>query len=124
VTKRPTRLIPCPAKVVAMVRAALGPLSFTAEAQIQYLIDHRVDADELALQLNDVIPFLTELVQQGNAPKVAADLIRAIDARFSAMSGSEHADKWTEEALIEAVEWAEIRTLARSALQAIADATP
>lgn len=110
-----------PEKFTSMVRTALAHLSLPADEQIRYLVDQRVGADELALELNDVVDLLSELVQRGYVSRAAADLITAIDARFDAMSGSEHAHRWTDQALAQSAEWEEIRSLARAAVREMAD---
>ncbi len=42
--------------LTALLVDALKMLAAPASAQIEYLIEHRVDEDELALQLDDVLP--------------------------------------------------------------------
>ncbi len=44
------------AALTALLVDALKMLAAPASAQIEYLIEHRVDEDELALQLDDVLP--------------------------------------------------------------------
>jgi len=44
--------------------------------------------------------------------------LRVLDAKLELMSGRANATLWTEEAVIDAPEWAEVRTLARDVMRA------
>ena len=72
--------------------------------------------DELALEFDDLCG------SQGTTVPASRwrESLAKLDAALSAMSGTEHAYLWTAEAL-DRPEWAEIRALARDALQQRSD---
>jgi hypothetical protein len=49
--------------------------------------------------------------------------VAAVDSQLSRMSGAQHSDMWTIEALRDAPDWAELRQLAHDALRRLNDST-
>jgi hypothetical protein len=72
-------------------------------------------ADELALEFDEYLRALEDELPQ----LTAAEQIRALDSRLSAMSGPDHAALWTDDALRDAPEWVEVRAAAQAVLQAM-----
>jgi len=101
------------AALTALLVDALKMLAAPASAQIEYLIEHRVDEDELALQLDDVLP---AVVSNFDVPDDAHATLSALDAKLDSMSGQHNARLWTDEALHHADEWSTVRHLAAEAL--------
>jgi hypothetical protein len=101
------------------IKEALGRLAAPAENQIQYLIQHGFApcADELALELDDIIPFAQQLLMIHRLPQEGFDRIVNLNQYLGFISGQVHADLWTSDALRDAEEWKTVRLLARSALE-------
>lgn len=106
-----------PEDVLARLRSAVGRLAEPAVAQIAYLTDLGVAplADELALELDDLLgmvfadPNLLSISQR--------EALTRLDDTLKRMSGAENSDLWTTTALEHAVEWRELRDVARIALE-------
>jgi len=105
------------------LQRAIEILGSGAAAQRQWLHEvfagqPGVDVDELAIQLED-------LWMDGDivhAEGLGDDLSRALDSLDRAlgeMSGAEHAELWTEDALDSRPEWERIRRLATRAAEAL-----
>lgn len=77
-------------------------------------------ADELALELDDVLPALLG-EPDALTPAQRASLQR-LDAQLVAMSGAERAEVWTAKALSERPEWDVVRACARDALREMGSA--
>lgn len=71
--------------------------------------------DELALELDDVFPD-SGPVAGLELNREQLDAVRDLEAKLDRMSGQEHEDLWTPEALRKRSEWAEIRQAAKRAL--------
>jgi hypothetical protein len=92
---------------------ALKMLAEPAAAQIRYLVEERVDADELALQLD---AGLVPVIDNCAVPDPAYATLMALDAELDYMSGQDNAHLWTDEALETSPRWATVRHLASDAL--------
>jgi hypothetical protein len=92
----------------------LARLAAPADEQIVYLQDLGTwpGADELALELDDLVGFLPEAVGCGELSEEEESLIRRVDDLLERMSGEEHAELWNVSQLALAKEWAEVRRLA------------
>ena len=79
--------------------AALSRLARTAEGQIAYLevLGSEQSADELALEFDDVAE--ASLAARGLLSKGQQILLGDLDRQLDEISGSEHADLWTQRAL-------------------------
>ena len=97
---------------------ALGRLAAPAADQIAYLqrLGTAPSADELALELDDVVFLLPKLLDEGRITWQQADLTRTIERKLLAMSGEQRSHLWTVEALVTAEEWEDVRRLAAAAL--------
>ena len=73
--------------------------------------------DELGLGFEDGYLLVPTLVEEGVAfSRQSLSLLSQISNRLSDMSGDQNADLWTEAAIRERPEWANVRSLAREAL--------
>lgn len=98
---------------------ALSRLARPAEGQIAYLeaLGTEQPADELALELDDVAEAVLsapDLLSQGQR-----SLLRELDRELEEMSGSEHADLWSQPALRTSPAWTRVRERARAMLSAL-----
>jgi hypothetical protein len=95
---------------------AVAVLSWPAEEQLDYLRRTVPDAsiDELALEFDDVERIVGFAVQEGWLTLQDAVRIGELSSQLSRMSGDEHADLWTQEAVRAGPEWGQVRRLARS----------
>lgn len=76
--------------------------------------------DDLALDFDAIAPAAYGREADGDFTAAELDAVRAVDLALSAMSGARNADLWTERALRDAPEWANVRVLARRALATFA----
>lgn len=92
--------------VAADSDAALAPLRDSKGTVV-------MEPDEIALTLDDAW-----LPSQGQAliPEKAEAVVAEIDRVFGTISGAEHSDLWTEEAVKSSAIWSRQRSLARTAL--------
>lgn len=100
------------------LRAILSKLAAEPHKQIQYLEELGVapSADELGLEFDDVANTIQFLSSKA---KLA---LGSLDDKLSEMSGKEHEELWTTQALLNTKEWREVRQLAQAAL-AVLDET-
>jgi hypothetical protein len=89
----------------------VGRLALEAEAQIAYLrsLGARVEIDELALELDDLVRLVPGYVDAGWLSDVDALHLQKIESMLTSMSGPERGSLWTESALHLAPEWEEVR---------------
>ncbi len=73
--------------------------------------------DELALDFDDIAVTKDDMLDRGELNEEEHQTIASIDDMLERMSGQENARLWTRDVLAIAPEWAEIRALARYALQ-------
>jgi len=106
---------------------ALRRLADPASDQIDYLRQLDQDLpkgllpsiDEIALEFDDVVFLARAFLERGDITPEKAEAIYAVDRKLSAMSGADHADLWTPEALESSDAWADVRRLAARALPAV-----
>ena len=96
------------------LREALVRLGSSAKEQEAYLrqLGTAPSADELALEFSDALGVL-----QGQLDEPAFAAASRLDRYLEDMSGSEHAQLWTTDALYAAPEWTHVRQLAEEALR-------
>lgn len=99
--------------------AELKLVAAPAQTQIDYLREHRVSSDELALAFDDLFVLAHQAVGLGLISKAAYDALARLDAHFTAISGQQNAHLWTDEALQCAVVWRTARAMAQSCLDVI-----
>ena len=95
------------------LRRVLERLASPANEQIEYLRNMQVhDADELALELDDVLrsPLREVLSEEINRT------LDSLDAYLDTISGSDNESLWSFEALENRPEWQEVRQRAHAAL--------
>ena len=97
---------------------ALQALAADADLQLARFPDFVCKPDELALDFDDALLLVRSCQQIELAPEQARALA-AVDALLARMSGAANAALWTEAALRERVEWAEVRAAAAAALLAL-----
>lgn len=73
-------------------------------------------ADELALELDDLLYLVPQLVREGRLDEEGSEAIHALSRKRAGMSRTAIADLWTEEALFAREEWLDVRRLAAQAL--------
>ena len=101
-----------------MLVFALERLSEPAPRQIEWLTDRSLKlADELALDLDDVMPTVPQLIQLGVISPSAEPPLRAVDDSLEHLNADE--SKWDFAALACDPEWAEVRHRAAEALIAL-----
>jgi len=101
-----------------MLVFALERLSEPAPRQIEWLTDRSLKlADELALDLDDVMPTVPQLIQLGVISPSAEPPLRAVDDSLEHLNADE--SKWDFDALACDPEWAEVRHRAAEALIAL-----
>jgi len=79
-------------------------------------VDPDFNVDELALDFNDFVLLLPQVVAAGLISPAAARSVEAVDNQLDQMSGEENAELWTVTALRTSPEWTKVRELARNAL--------
>lgn len=100
----------------------LSVLASSADEQLNYLEKlGDVPVDELALEFDDIVNVvLTDLKKEVITQKQYL-CIKALDARFSELSGEENLSFWTENALYNDLRWQEIRDMAATCLEGLAE---
>ena len=104
---------------VDLFRSSLEVLAATPTEQITYLADLGVPGgiDELALQFDDAMPMLPQLLTEGLVPEEAGAALTAVDAALTALNDGPD-ELWSEEGLA-APAWQTVRTLAADALRCL-----
>jgi hypothetical protein len=101
---------------LAELLRSVGRLALPAADQVEYL--RRLGTwplvDELALELDETLGAVSDFVAAGWITASEHEILKALDGLLEAMSGDDHADQWTPEALETSVEWQKVRALARS----------
>jgi hypothetical protein len=95
---------------------AVRALAQDATIQIALFPSFVVVADELALDFEQYRLATADRLSELGGHVVAR--VGELDAALEAMSGPEHLDLWTDEALRSAREWVTVRALARRVLEA------
>lgn len=103
-------------EALVMLRAALARLAAPPSEQLDYLRELGVSpcADELALELDDVVQLVPQLMQEGHLTQEGADAIYAVDRKLAEMS--DHQELWSEAAVQAHPAWAEVRRLATASV--------
>jgi hypothetical protein len=107
-------------RFMQLIREALGRLAASPEEQRAYLVNLGTapGADELALELDDAVQVLPQLVDLTWLTQEQTALIMAVHRKLGEMSGAEHAALWVISVLDTSPDWADVRALARAALDA------
>ncbi|MFJ8254314.1 hypothetical protein [Streptomyces sp. NPDC094466] len=95
---------------------SLSVLAADAPAQTAWLDKHRVAVDEIALDFDHAFRMAGRLIEHQQISENAVVALREIDALLACMSGHEHADRWTRNALASDARWDQGRQLARQVL--------
>ncbi len=96
---------------------AVEYLALESGAQIAWLEEQGFDADELALQFDDVYRVADQLADCRRLPVAVLPVLDSINATFEYMNGNP--ELYIDEALENLPEWERIRSLARAALEHI-----
>jgi hypothetical protein len=109
------------ARALASFVRAVAILALPADGQIAWL--HSLDlpgqpryVDELALEFDDGYLLSPQFVTNGWLAQEATKPLAALNVLLSDMSGSEHAELWTLDALATSPLWIKVRHQARVAL--------
>lgn len=105
-------------RLVGELYGALRRLAAPPEEQVAYLKKLGVapSADELALELDDLLYLVPQLVRDGRLDDEGAEAIYDLDRKLADMSGPAKANLWTVEALLDGEQWLDVRRLAKQAL--------
>lgn len=103
---------------IQQFEALLLVLASDSEVQKQYLekIGASPSADELALELDDMMWLLDESSKENTLSGEFIESVRKIDLAFSKMSDANNELIWRVNALDDFKEWENIRLLAKNAL--------
>ncbi|MBC2906445.1 hypothetical protein [Streptomyces cupreus] len=102
------------------LNSTLTTLAADARDQIAWLDRHRLETDDLALDYENARGAILVLTEAGRIDAATESRLARIDAILDAMSGPEHAARWTYEALTTDTGWLTVRQLAREALTELA----
>ncbi|MFJ3339542.1 hypothetical protein [Streptomyces sp. NPDC086766] len=102
--------------------STLTTLAADAGDQIAWLDRYRLETDDLALDYENAKGAILVLAEAGRIDAVMKSRHSRMDAILDAMSGPEHAARWTYEALTTDAGWLTVRQLARDALAELAGA--
>jgi hypothetical protein len=97
---------------------ALIVLAAEPGTQVAWLARHGVMPDEIALDFDHALGTAQGLLDEGRLDRGALADLREIDSVLSEMSGAEHADRWTTDALFADAGWSRVRQAARRILVA------
>ncbi|MCY9783317.1 hypothetical protein KIK06_05340 [Nocardiopsis sp. EMB25] len=95
---------------------ALALLAADASDQTAWVDRHHVMVDEIALNFDDAFRMAGRLIEHQQIGGSVLAALREIDALFASMSGPEHMDRWTSDALSRDQGWNQVRRLARQVL--------
>lgn len=112
---------------------SIQALAAPAGKQIQLFPKFVCVADELAIDFEEALRAVSKVEPSGadkeeedEVSQLAQELsfmqreaIDAVDKQLEKMSGPEHAEMWTDDALYNSIEWARVRHLAALALKSI-----
>ena len=112
------------------LRAATGRLAAPHDEQRTYLnelfLPLAVDGDssaygcdELALQFEDYFISVEYMLAEGELSSEQADALNSLNDKLEALSGEQNADFWRRDALQSDARWADVRALARTAVQSL-----
>ena len=101
-----------------LLQDALRVLASPAHQQLEHLrqIGLANGFDELALAYNDTAAAAEDMQQCSELTQAQYEAVRKLDRYLSSISGNEHSDLWTADALSSADEWKEVRRLAKNTL--------
>lgn len=105
------------------IRAVLERLAAPPQAQVDYLVALGVapSTDEFALELDDLLPSVQQLVREGYLSLEQATSVYAVDQRLAEMG--ERPDVWEIPALEGHPDWQDIRQLAATSMEALTNVT-
>lgn len=105
------------------LREALLRLAEPPEIQVTYLQKINVwpSADELALELDDLIRLVPEAMKRGEISGEEEIAIRRVDTFLAAMSTPDNESLWDASQLEIAKEWEQVRHLAASAFKTLSE---
>lgn len=101
--------------ILTRLKHSLQLLAIPADQQLNLLPDFIVKADEMALDFSNWYEAAVGNFGHGFKPSQIAAL-KSIDDLLEKMSGEKNAEYWTDEAVRSGNQWAEVRLLAKKAL--------
>src|ERR1700683_2717362 len=101
-----------------LLQDALRVLASPAHEQLEHVkrIGLANGIDELALAYNDIAAAAEDMRQCSELTEAECEAVRKLDRHLSSISGNEHSDLWTADALSAAEEWKGVRRLAKKTL--------
>ncbi len=104
--------------ILPNLKEAVSLLAADAATQLAHLEGiGGAPVDELALEFDDAMHLLAELMDSGLVGPRAATALRVLESQILAMSELEDPDLWHGEFLASRGEWQQVRVLAASALE-------
>ncbi|MFE6848729.1 hypothetical protein [Streptomyces sp. NPDC057686] len=95
---------------------ALAVLGADCSDQLAWIDKYKVVTDELALEFDDALRLMADFQQEQFLDEQAMGKLKLIDSALEEMSGGEHAERWSREALATDAGWSQVRGLARGLL--------
>jgi len=102
-----------------LLRDAVQALALSGEQALARIDPRCQRPDEIALDLNDVLPAVVGNFGDG-LTSAQLNALAELDQQLSEMSGEDNARLWTETAVREFPEWEQVRQLARVVARAFA----
>jgi hypothetical protein len=109
-----------PSSLARFIRS-VAVLALAAPEQLAYLAAVGIPegVDELAMEFDDGQLLSGQFQEFGWITPAFRQRIAPLNALLDRMSGGQHADLWTAEALLGAPEWVHVRSLARDLLASV-----
>lgn len=98
--------------LLSSLRSAVERLAASAKDQNDYIAWMKVHTDELALELDGVLPAIS---WRGALSDAALASLKGVESKLAAMSGAAHAGLWSPEGVASEPDWNEVRRLADAA---------
>src|SRR5438128_9533542 len=111
--------------VLRQLRDSLATLAASSHQQAEHIRQlGNASVDELGLEFDDIAPAALAMTGPSELNSDQREAIAALDDQLSRMSGPEHSELWTVEALNSALEWTKVRELAQEALRRLDNPAP
>ena len=107
---------------IATLMQILRVLAGAADKQVEYLKGlGGASVDELGLEFEEAWLLAGTILESKGITKYQYDAIKKLNDKLDQISGEEHEDLWSENALFENEEWEQVRSLAKECLETFSD---